>query len=264
MIALLRRGTQVLTLALLVLLPLLNRKGITFVSGTLYSLSVGPVWITDPLIGAQTILTTLTMDRVLLLSLAAPVLFTLIFGRVFCGWICPQNTLSELVDRASAAFGIRRPVTPRRPRAFPRMILLAAILVLLALTGIPLASLLSAPGIMSVQTAQIITQGTVGLELALIGLIVVTELFLVRRAWCNYVCPVGSFLGILRTPRTMKIAFEPDAQRPCGKCLACADACRLGLDPMQAGLYPQCHNCGACVEACRAMKAGKKPLAFKF
>jgi Fe-S-cluster-containing dehydrogenase component len=62
----------------------------------------------------------------------------------------------------------------------------------------------------------------------------------------------------------MKIAFAPDARRPCGKCLACADACRLGLDPMQEGLYPQCHNCGACVEACRAMKADKKPLAFKF
>jgi ferredoxin-type protein NapH len=263
MISVSRRIVQTLTLLLLVLIPFLSKKGISFVAGSLYSLSIGPVWITDPLIGAQTILTTMTIDRVLLLSILIPLVLTLALGRVFCGWVCPQNTLSEFADRAAEKFGFLRPVTST-PTARPRYTILAVILVLLPLTGIPLASLLSAPGIISVQVAQFVTEQIVGLELALIGIIILVELFLVRRAWCNYLCPVGSFLGLFRFKRTMKVVFAEDAEHVCGKCLACSQACRLGLDPMKGSLYPQCHNCGACIDACERMRAGKKPLEFRF
>lgn len=263
MIVLSRRIAQVLTLLLLVIIPILNKKGISVITGSLYSLSIGPVWFTDPLIGVQTVLTTMTMDRVLLASLLIPVALTLSFGRVFCGWICPQNAISELVDFAARTFRIRRPITAT-PSAKPRFVVLGMILLLLPLTGIPLASLLSAPGILSVQIAQFVTERIVGLELALIGIIVLIELFLVRRAWCNYLCPVGSFLGLLRIKRTLKVVFAEDAVHVCGKCLACVDACGLGLNPIEGRIYPQCHNCGACISSCRDISAEKAPLSFTF
>lgn len=262
MIARWRRAVQASTLVLLALIPFLNKKGITFVSGSLYSLAIGPVWITDPLIGVQTVLTATRLDLALLLSMVIPVVLALVLGRVFCGWACPQNTISELVDALAVKLGIRR-FTPR-PAAVPRYALLGVILLLLPLTAVPLASFLSAPGIISVQAAQLVSQGAAGLELALIGAIAVCELLLVRRAWCNYVCPVGSFLGIFRSRKTLKVVFAPDGERVCGKCMACADACGLGLNPVREGLYPQCHNCGACIAACDRMKAEKKPLVFRF
>jgi ferredoxin-type protein NapH len=263
MIARARRTVQGLTLLFLVIVPVLNKHEVTFISGSLYSLAVGPVWLTDPLIGIQTILTARTADAALLLSMLIPVFLAFALGRVFCSWVCPQNIISEVIDRTAARFHIRRRFAPR-PGASPRYVVLGVLFLLLPLAGIPLASLLSAPGIISVQTAQVIYQGTIGLELALIGVIIVAELFLVRRAWCNYLCPVGSFLGLFRTRRTLRVSFEPDAERVCGKCLACSDACPLGLDPLGKGLYPQCHNCGACIDACEEMRTEKKPLVFRF
>lgn len=257
-----RKTVQILTLALLVLVPVMNKKGITFLSGSLYSFAAGPVWITDPLIGMQTLLTAMTVDAALLLSMMIPVLFAFAFGRAFCGWVCPQNTLSEIADAMAAKIGVKR-FFNLGTTAVPRYIVLGVLLVLLPLTGIPLASLLSAPGIISVQVSQLILRGSAGLEAALIGLIVIAELLLVRRGWCNYVCPVGTFLGLFRFRKTMKVVFRPDADRVCGNCLACADACPLGLNPLQEGSSPQCHNCGACVAACGGLKGWKKPLMFK-
>ena len=259
----LRKGTQVLTIILVILIPVLNKNGITVITGSLYSFAIGPVWITDPLIGFQTILTTLTADRTLLLSMVLPVLLALALGRVFCGWACPQNSISEFVDFAAMKLGIKRPLG-KRTTAFPRFIVLTAILLGTSLLGLPLASLLSAPGIISVQTAKLIYEGTVGLELGLAALIILFEFFVVRRGWCNYVCPVGSFLGIFRFKKSLKVVFSEEGEHVCGKCLACVEACGLGLNPMEPGIYPQCHNCGACISACEKMRAEKKPLIFRF
>ena len=259
----LRKRVQILTIILVVLVPILNKKGITLVTGSLYSLAIGPIWITDPLIGFQAILTTMKADTTLLLSLVLPVVLALALGRVFCGWACPQNTISELVDLAAMKFGRKRPLG-KRTTAFPRYGILAAVLIGSPLLGIPLASLLSAPGIISVQVAKLIYEGIVGLELGLIAVIVLFEFFLVRRGWCNYLCPVGSFLGIFRFKKTLKVVFAENAVQVCGKCLACVDACGLGLNPMEGGIYPQCHNCGECISACETMKAEKRPLVYKF
>jgi ferredoxin-type protein NapH len=258
-----RRTCQLLTLVLLGLLPLLNKKGITYVSGTLYSLAIGPLWITDPLIGLQTLLTTFTADRSLLLSMLLPILVALLLGRVFCSWACPQNTISELVDLAAGKLGVKRYFSIK-PTPAARYAVLILLLLAIPLARLPLASLLSAPGIISVQAANLVYEGTVGLELGLLGLIILAEIFLARRLWCNQLCPIGTFLGLCRCRKTLKVVMHEDAEHPCGHCLACAKACQLGLNPLQEKIYPQCHNCGACLDACRDLKGRQKPLRFRF
>lgn len=258
-----RRAVQVSTLVLLVAVPVLNNAGIAWVTGSLYSLAIGPLWITDPLIGLQTFFTTLTVDTKMLLSVLIPILAALALGRVFCSWVCPQNLISEVVDSVGGSLGVKRRFHPP-PTAVPRYILLASIMALTALVGLPLASLLSAPGIISVQIARIVSERTAGLELGLIGAVIVTEFFLVRRAWCNYACPVGGFLGLLRLKRTLNVALAEGADRSCSRCRRCVQACGLGLDPTGGEIYPLCHNCGDCVAACGEVKGERKPLSFRF
>lgn len=79
----LRRTVQVCLLLLLFLVPWLNQQGITLVNGTLYSFAIGPLWITDPAIGLQTLFTTRALDLTLLLSLLLPVALALACGRCF-------------------------------------------------------------------------------------------------------------------------------------------------------------------------------------
>lgn len=258
-----RTMTRIGSIALIVLIPILNKSNITFITGTLYSMAIGPVWITDPLIGLQAMITTLFIDKVLLLSMFIPAILALFLGRVFCGWICPQNTLSELMDRASGLLRTRRQFHPA-PTPLPRYIILGIVLVLTIVAGIPVAGLLSAPGIISLQIAKFVYEGVIGLELGLIGLIVIFELFGVRRGWCNYACPVGGFLGIFRFQKTLKVVMTEDAEHVCGKCNACVTACQLGLNPMEQGIYPLCHNCGACISACKKIAPKREPLSFRF
>ena len=257
-----RMMARIGAIALIVLIPILNKNSITFITGTLYSMAIGPVWITDPLIGLQAVLTTLTIDKVLLLSMLIPAVLALVLGRVFCGWICPQNTLSEIVDRAARLLRTRR--FHPAPTPLPRYIILGIVLVLTIIAGIPVASMLSAPGIISLQIAKFVYEGVVGLELGLIGLIVLFELFGVRRGWCNYACPVGGFLGLFRFQKTLKVVMTEDAEHVCGKCNACVAACQLGLNPMAKGIYPLCHNCGACISACKKIAPKREPLSFRF
>lgn len=256
-----RRNVQIASLALFVAIPLLNLAGVTVVSGTLYSLAAGPVWITDPLIGFQTILISLRFDAALLLSMAIPLAITLVAGRVFCSWVCPQNTLSEWVDGVAGKVGIQRmfPSTawPRARTAVTAVVLLAA-----PLAGFPFANLLSAPGIITAQTARLIKEGAVGAELALIAVILLAEFFLARRVWCNVLCPVGGFLSLFRIPKTLRVAFTEDKTRVCGGCCDCVQACGLGLDPLKGGVNPLCHNCGDCTAACDNIKGSAAPLRF--
>ena len=260
---LLRRGTQIATLIFIVLIPVLNKKGITMLTGTLYSFAVGPVWITDPLSGFQVIISAFAADRILLVSMAIPIVFALVFGRVFCGWMCPQNTISEIFDSLADRIMLKRLLNPP-PSPKIRYMIMALLILLAPLLGFPVANLISAPGIISVQAANYIYAGSVGVELGLLGLIVLSEIFLVRRLWCNFVCPQGAFLGLFRTGKTLKVYYREDEEHMCGKCYECATACQFGLNPMGGKIYPLCHNCGDCITACERIKAGGKPLSFKF
>jgi len=258
-----RKIVQLSSIGLLFLVPFLNRKGITAVTGTLYSLAVGPVWLTDPVIGVQTVLTTMRLDATLLLSLLIPGGLALVLGRVFCSWVCPQNTLSELFDAIARRIGIRRIFTLPFTPVLRYTVLILVLLASLAMR-FPVVSLLSAPGIISIQAANLVYEATVGLELGLILVIAVLELFIVRRVWCNHLCPVGGFLGLLRSRSTMKVVLSEDASRACGRCRVCSDACGLGLDPMEGRVYPFCHNCGDCIAACEGVKGSENPLQFRF
>ncbi len=262
-LAILKRVTPSLTLALLIAIPLLNKGGIDVLMGSLYSLAIGPLWITDPLSGLQVILTTHSAGATLLISMSLPIVFALIFGRIFCGWMCPQNALSELFDFLSQKVGFERPVR-LSPTSWPRYVVLAVMLALTSIAGFPAANLISAPGIISVQISESIMSGAVGVELWLIGAIIVVEFFLVRRAWCNYVCPVGGLLSIFRIARTMKVSYGKETEQ-CIKCGQCVKACQLGLNPMGGKIiYPLCHNCGDCIAACQRATGKNNPLSFRF
>ena len=77
------------------------------------------------------------------------------------------------------------------------------------------------------------------------------------RTWCNTICPVGTFLGILAKYSRLKIVIDPDACKNCRKCernckSACIDLRNHTID------YSRCVVCGDCLEECKfgALKFG--------
>jgi ferredoxin-type protein NapH len=260
---LIRRTIQIAFLGMLIVIPFLVGKGITFITGTLYSMSIGPIDITDPLSAFQVIILTLSANSVLLISLIAPLAFTFVFGRSFCGWLCPQNLFSELGDMAASKI-FRKRLLPTPGTAIPRYVVLALLLAGCIAAGYPIANLISAPGIISVQINRLVSIGTLGAESVLIAIILVGEFFIMRRFWCNYVCGIGTVLGFFRFNRTLSVVFNEDIGHVCSRCGECSAACQLGLDPIKGSIYPQCHNCGDCITACEKATNNSNPLSFGF
>jgi polyferredoxin len=157
----------------------------------------------------------------LLLALSTAI----IYGRFFCGYICPQMTLSELANRAEQRWG--------------RMGVLGFSLVSAATLGV-LAWL----------------WGGRVLDFAVIaaGMGLLLDLLFVRQRFCVTLCPYGALQRRLADPHTLQVIFT-DHKGQCVSCDSCARACPVGLDIRQGASQPGCSACGECMDACRRVSA---------
>lgn len=263
-----RKAVQILSLLFLVAVPVLNWMGIYDILGTLYSISIGDLDIVDPAMALQTMLLTRDVYAPLLVAMLLPIGLALVFGRVFCSWMCPHNTISEWLDglyrrlfkrRWRAAHVSREPVNPHPAITWG---LLGGLMVLMMVLGIPLLSYLSMPGILTSQISQAILGMGVGLELGLVIVVLVIEFVLARRIWCTVLCPVGAVLSLFRTRYTLRVHHDTVRCECKHETEPCQYACPLNLAPRYAHLYPNCFNCGICAATCE--KLGRQALTLRW
>ncbi len=259
-----RRFSQVLVALFYLILPWINARGYRQVCGTLASLKIGPIDLTEPVAGLAAVLAGGRVSAVLLLGVAPVVGLALVAGPVFCSWVCPWGLISEGVDR------LRQRLRPRpwQERAWVRVRVLrsaalASMLLVGAVLAVPLAAIISTPRLISVLPLEmvylrVLSPVTSGLLLGLLALEVAGP----RRLWCRALCPVGALANALRTPKTLAVRFSP------GRCLCprlplCHVHCSWGIDPRQARRFDGCSNCLACVDGCPsgALTAGLGPAA---
>jgi len=84
-----RKTVQIIVFTGMFVIPILNIFEITFIKGTFYSIDFGDIAIADPLAIFQAIMSSKTINIVMLASLAIPILLMLLLGRVWCSWMCP-------------------------------------------------------------------------------------------------------------------------------------------------------------------------------
>lgn len=264
-----RKVFQAAAVAFVVAVPLLNWLGVHWILGTLYSISVGELDIADPAMALQVALLTRSIYLPLLVAALLPVALALLFGRVFCSWICPHNTLLDWADtvhrRLARSRWLRRHRRPAgaNPPSKAYWATYATLLVVAVATGVPLLAWLSPPGVLSSQVSQAVLGMGVGGELALVAGLLAVEAWIARRVWCKYACPVGATLSLLRMPRTLRVVHDPSRCACPAGAEPCHVACPLGLVPRQADtLPPFCYNCGSCVAACEKTRRGALRLAF--
>lgn len=267
-----RRAVQTLVAAFFVALPAAAATwGITAVAGTLAALRLGPVDVVEPAAAGSALLAAGTPGWTVLLGLllgVAPlVVLALVAGPVLCSWVCPWGLISEGLDAlrrrlSRTAAGrrllprrLRRAVTRWRPDAFrrlrrPRLALFAALLVLSFAAAVPLAALLSAPRLVTTLPVELVFLGIVSpVTLGLLAALLALELLGPRHLWCRALCPVGTTAKLLRTPRTLTVAWNEDLCT-CPATPACQTLCPWGIDPRRMTPLDGCTNCFHCVETC--------------
>lgn len=219
-----------------------NIKGTTW-SGTFFGFK-----ISDPLAVLGQMSTGLSVYTPFLITAAIPVLLTLIFGRFFCGWICPATFIYEL--NTNLAAGLRRIGLITGNRRFDRRLkylVLVVGLLLSALSGAVLVASIYPPAIIGREIYYAIALGGFGAGTIFFVMTLLFDLLVARRGFCRYLCPGGALYSLLGRFRVFRIRRIVETCNDCAKCNA---ICEFGLDPLRDDFGQECNNCSACIAIC--------------
>lgn len=171
---------------------------------------------------------------------------TLVLGRVWCGWLCPQTILSEVA--VQVANFIRRRRGPARA--------LGVIVAVLALIGTGL-------GIGFVALSYLVNPRDLWRTLwegrwptilwlasGLTAAAVIGDLAFLRHRFCQAACPYGMIQAFLTDQNTLRIRFLTERARDCINCYRCSLVCPMELEPRKQKLQLECINCAECIVAC--------------
>ncbi len=216
--------------------------------GTLWSMRVGGLDVTDPLAAIEMTAASKTIHVPLWTSVLIPVIVTVLFGRVFCSWICPAGLLFELTGKLRGLLRFAELPPPEVKFSLRnKYVLLAVGVVIVALLGLPMFALVYPPAVLSrLVHAWIFGTALTGM-LMLTGLIVAFEVFVSPRWWCRTMCPGGAVYAVLGWPRLLRVKLNPGR---CTACDACQPVCEPGIDPVTQASGIECDNCGVCIRHC--------------
>jgi cytochrome c oxidase accessory protein FixG len=186
------------------------------------------------------------------------VLFTTtVFGRVWCGWLCPQTVLVDATSFMDAS----------RKRGFAaRLAVSAAIGTVSSIIAASLIEYFVSPyDLPSLFNAGGAPWTIVLASWAALTIILFLDLIILRRGFCATICPYAKMQNVLFDDRTLLVAFDRQHAQECQECLACVKACPVGID-IRKGSHMACIHCAECVDACteRMAKRDRQSLVRYF
>ncbi len=195
----------------------------------------------------------------------ALIAITLLFGRVFCGWVCPLGTLQQLSSRLLSPRSRRESLRVNRYRRWYAIkyyvlaALLAGALAGTVQTGLLDPLSLAARGLASgVWPALPGGRPTPGGWLAAILLLaIVVASRWIPRLFCRALCPLGALLGVFARFAVFRIRRTSDA---CTSCKLCAFACQGADEPLGDHRVGECMVCLNCLPGCPEHAMAYAPL----
>lgn len=205
------------------------------------------------------------------------ILFTVIYGRLFCGWACPQTIFMEFVFRKIEWLIEGSPTQQKklneREWDKDKIIRKTAKHVLFFVFSFLIANMFLAYIVGIDRLFEIIREPISDNIALLFGLLIFTGLFygvfaFVREIVCTTICPYGRLQGVMFDKDTMQISYDYVRGEPRGKiskkkddtlsvnkkgdcidCKKCVWVCPTGID-IRNGVQIDCVGCTACIDAC--------------
>ena len=203
------------------------------------------------------------------------ILFTVVFGRVFCGWACPQTIFMEMVFRR-IEYWIEGDASHQRALAkapyntekiikkSSKHLVFFIISFIIATTF--LAYIIGTDELIK-NAKETLSHHTGGF----ISLLIFTGIFYAVYSWfreqvCLIVCPYGRLQGVMTDKNSILVVYDYLRGEPrekykkterkdkgdCIDCNLCVKVCPVGMD-IRNGTQMECINCTACIDACDFM-----------
>lgn len=215
------------------------------------------------------------------------ILFTVAFGRIWCGWACPQTLFMEMVFR-KIEYVIEGDANQQRKlkkapwdkskilKKGTKHLIFIAIAFLISHTVMAY--------LIGIEETLVIVQGSpLDNPSGFIGLLAFTGIFywvfaVFREQACVAVCPYGRLQSVLLVKDSLVVAYDwirgeprgkiknttsdPEVKGDCIDCKLCVHVCPTGID-IRNGTQLECVNCTACIDACDdVMVKIKKPTGL--
>ncbi|MFA7289656.1 MAG: cytochrome c oxidase accessory protein CcoG [Melioribacteraceae bacterium] len=199
-------------------------------------------------------------------------LFTVVYGRIFCGWLCPQTIFLEMVFRKIEYF-IEGDANKQRalnmsPMNKSKFFKKSSKHIVFYVLSFIISNIFLSYIIGMDQLIQIVTSPPSEHFGGLTAILIFSGIFYwvfsyFREQACTLVCPYGRLQGVMLDPNSIVIAYDNIRGEPRGKirkneitnngdcidCHLCVDVCPTGID-IRNGTQLECVNCTACVDMC--------------
>jgi len=214
----------------------------------------------------------------MLIFITGIIIFTAAYGRLWCGWTCPQTVMMEMVFRkleylieGDAVEQKKLAVAPWTAAKLVKKVFKQAVFFVLSFI---IGNTLLAYIIGSDQLYQIITddprQHVTGLTFMILFTLVFYAIFArFREQACTFICPYGRFQSTMLDENSMVVAYDfkrgekrarlrrdqplvhriAQGKGDCIDCHQCVTVCPTGID-IRNGVQMECVHCTACIDAC--------------
>jgi len=203
------------------------------------------------------------------------IVFTVLFGRVWCGWACPQTIFMEMLFRKieyliEGDFNQQKKLTAQ-PWNTEKILRKGGKHVAFFLVSFLIANTFLSYIIGVDEMRLLITEGPVLHIGKFISLLIFSTVFyfvfaFLRELVCVIICPYGRLQGLMLDPHSIVVAYNYLRGEPRGKaskkdaattepkgdcidCKLCVQVCPTGID-IRNGTQLECINCTACIDAC--------------
>jgi cytochrome c oxidase accessory protein FixG len=179
---------------------------------------------------------------------------SMLYGRVYCGYLCPQMIFSEAslkLEERLGKFVNKHFITlnKQKRQLLTRGLFYGALLIASIFLSFVFIAYFVEPRDLFSRLLALDIKTAGGIAGAATTLITFLDFAFVRTHFCTTICPYGYLQGMFSDKHTLIVEYRDD-HHDCIECKKCVRVCHMGIDIRKSPYQMECIHCGECVDAC--------------